>query len=196
MHDGDFSQPAQALLALRSMIDAQNPMKYMMDCASGASAARRRRIAGDPARTIVGDPGTDLTLLCDIWAAPDLGDGFRQNVVSDTPVLLLHGTWDTSTPIENARDVVGSLKNGHLIEVVGGGHGALYDLFEHWPPMPGLVADFVMGRAADVRDQVVMPPLIFPGQEALSPDPQIRLWAAARSGHTVALLESEAWRDD
>ena len=51
---------------------------------------------------------------------------------------------------------------------------------------------FSMGRVTDIPDQVVMPPLVFLGQEALSPDPQIRLWAAARSGDMAALLKALA----
>lgn len=70
----------------------------MMDCASGISDARRKRIVKDPARELLGDPNIDLTVLCDIWDAPDLGEAFRENVVSDVPVLLLHGGWDTSRP--------------------------------------------------------------------------------------------------
>jgi len=192
MHDGDLSQPARAAHGLRSIGDTINPMKYMMDCASGISDARRKRIADDPARELLGDPNMDLSVLCDVWDAPDLGDSFRENVVSDVPVLLLHGTWDTSTPIENARDVVKSLKNGHLIEVVQGGHGALYDLLEHWPPMRKLVGDFLRGRATDIPKQVAMPPVLFPGQEVLSPDAKIRLSAAARTGNARAIRQAIA----
>jgi hypothetical protein len=39
-----------------------------------------------------------------LWNAAGLGDAFRKNVASDIPTLLVHGTWDTSTPIENALD--------------------------------------------------------------------------------------------
>lgn len=39
---------------------------------------------------------------------------------------------DTSTPIENAREVAESLGNGHLIEVERGRHGALLDLMLGW----------------------------------------------------------------
>ena len=192
MYEGDFTQPARAAHGLRSIGDSFNPMKYMMDCASGISDARRKQIADDPARELLGDPNMDLSVLCDIWDAPDLGEAFRENVFSDVPVLLLHGTWDTSTPIENARDVVKSLKNGHLIEVVRGKHGAVYDLFEHWPPMRKLVGDFLMGKATDIPEQVAMPPIVFPGQEASSPDAQIRLSAASRSGDTRALRRAIA----
>ena len=85
-------------------------------------------------------------MACEVWPFEDLGPAFRENVVSDIPTLIVQGTWDTSTPFENARAVAASLTRATLIEVVGGNHGALYNLFERWPPMRNALGAFLAGR--------------------------------------------------
>jgi len=42
-------------------------------------------------------------VACDVWPFDDLGPAFRAEVISDIPTLIIHGTWDTSTPRERAR---------------------------------------------------------------------------------------------
>ena len=78
----------------------------------------------------------------DCWSARP----FRTDVVFHVPTLVVHGTWDTSTPIENAREVAASLPRATRVEVVGGNHGALYNLFARWPPMRSSLAAFLAGR--------------------------------------------------
>jgi pimeloyl-ACP methyl ester carboxylesterase len=188
MYNGNLSMPAQAAMGMRT-IPAPNAMSNAMDFASGISTQRRRRIQNDPAQEILGDINFGYTMTDGIWKAASLGDAFRENVVSDIPVLLVHGTFDTSTPIENAREVVASLKNGHLIEVVGGTHGALYNLYEHWPPMHNLVRDFMQGKPAEFPNHVRMPPLKFPKPYT---EAQAVLWDAAKSGDVEATRKAIA----
>jgi len=165
MYNGDFSMPAQGALALRNL-GLQDPMHYMMDCASGISADRRKRYLEDPAASLLGNINLEYAAICQIWNAPDLGSSFRANVVSDIPTLIVHGTWDTSTPIENARETVASLKNGHLLEVEQGSHGAIYNLYENWPPMRELVRSFLTGGDPHIPRKVSLPAVEFqPFQE-------------------------------
>jgi len=150
---GDYSLAAKAAIDVRS-VRLADPMHYSMDCSSGISAERRRRYANDPARTLLGDINFEYEALCDLWPSEDLGESYRADVVSDIPTLVVHGTWDTSTPIENAREVVSSLRHGHLVEVVGGSHGALYNLYERWAPMYPLMREFLAGNEAVFPDSV------------------------------------------
>ena len=85
-------------------------------------------------------------MACEVWPSEDLGAAFRTNLRSPIPTLIIHGTWDTSTPIENAREVAASLTRATLVEVVGGNHGALYNLFARWAPMRTSLAAFLAGR--------------------------------------------------
>ena len=149
---GDYSLVARA--AGRRTIGVAPPMHHSIDCASGISDARRKRSASDPARALLGNINLEYEAICEIWPAEDLGPAFRQPVVSDIPTLIAHGTWDMSTPIENAREVVATLRNGQLIEVVGGNHGALYNLFRRWPPIYGMLREFLTGHAVDFPDTV------------------------------------------
>jgi pimeloyl-ACP methyl ester carboxylesterase len=136
-----------------------DPMHYMMDCASGISPQRAARYRRHPAQELLGDVNWEYETLCDVWQAPDLGPEFRAPLVSAIPTLIVHGTWDTSTPIENAREVIAGLSNGHLVEVIGGGHGALYDLDRSWPPMRERLAAFLRGERVRFPTSVTLPPV-------------------------------------
>lgn len=160
LYEGDYALIARGALALRGL-RLDDPMHYMMDCASGISPARASRYREDSARELLGDINFEYEHLCDAWDAPDLGSAFRAPVVSDIPTLIVHGTWDVSTPIENAREVVATLRNGQLIEVIGGNHGALYNLYRHWPPMHARVGAFFRGEPVRFPSSVTLPPVTF-----------------------------------
>jgi pimeloyl-ACP methyl ester carboxylesterase len=145
MDHGDFTGAAQRV-AGQGALKLPDPVHFSMDCASGASPARKTRSRTDPARGLLGDVNVEYEVACDVWPFEDLGPAFRENVVSNIPTLIVQGTWDTSTPLENARAVAATLTRATLIEVVGGNHGALYNLFERWPPMRKTFGEFLAGR--------------------------------------------------
>lgn len=163
MYEGDYSMAARAAMSLRSL-SAPNAMKYMMDHASGISPARRQTIDKDPAAKLLAFLDMDLRATEGAWKARDLGSVFRANVVSNVPVLLIHGTMDTSTPIENAREVLTGLKQGHLIEVVNGNHGGLYNLYASWPPAWDMIRDFMLGSGKPLPQQIRLEDPVFPNQ--------------------------------
>ncbi len=178
MYKGDYQLPAMASMGMRS-IPAPHAMAKSMDFASGISKTRRAQLDKDPAREYLGDINWDYTLLEDHWMVRDLGEPFRSTVQSDIPTLLVHGTWDTSTPLENAKEVLTGLSHGQLIEVVGGGHGALYNLYEHWPAIYPLLEKFVKGETVHFPEQVDLGPVSYP---ALNEHANVKLWDAAISG--------------
>ncbi len=164
---GDYSHIAHGALALREL-RLDDPMHYMMDCASGISPTRAERYRRHPARKILGDINFEYRHLCDIWLEAggdaeeaDLGAGFRAPVTVDVPTLLIHGTWDTSTPIGNAREVAAALPRSHLLEVITGNHGALYNLYSHWPPAWDMVRRFLSGEVSRLPTSVTLPPVKF-----------------------------------
>lgn len=157
---GDFSAIARGAVEARTL-RAKPAMHGMMDCASGVSPQRAARFARDAASEILGDVNFEYRAVCEAWQAPDLGAAYRAPVVSAIPALLLHGTWDTSTPIENAREVVSTLSNGQLVEVLEGGHGALHNLLAHWPPMRSQLANFLRGERVAFPAQVALPAVSF-----------------------------------
>ncbi len=147
MYRGDFMDVARRLAGQQSLT-LPDAVHFSMDCASGASPARRRLSKSADANRLLGDVNVEYELACDVWPFDDLGPAFRADVVSAIPTLIIHGTWDMSTPIENAREVAASLKRATLVEVLGGNHGALYNLFERWPPMRDQLGAFLAGRPA------------------------------------------------
>ena len=88
---GDFTNPAQVWLN-QSRSGIGSAMSYMMDCASGQTAARRA-VSKAKRSTLLEDlsnfPFPDV---CEEWKAPDLGDAFRSPLRSDVPVLFISGT--------------------------------------------------------------------------------------------------------
>src|SRR5215203_3219085 len=91
---GDFTNPAQVWLN-ESRRGIGSAMSYMMDCASGQTAARRARVEREVKGTLLEDisnfpfPG-----VCQEWKAPDVGNAFRSPLRSDVPVLFISGTLD------------------------------------------------------------------------------------------------------
>ncbi|MFN7111350.1 MAG: alpha/beta fold hydrolase [Brevundimonas sp.] len=156
MNRGDFSTAARARARMRSLA-LQEPVHYSMDCASGISAELRAQYAVEAETYILGDLNFEYSMLCDLWPTEQPEAAYRETVRSEVPTLLIHGTWDLSTPIENAREALLGLSNGHLVEVSGGGHGALYNLYENWPPMRERMRQFLEGGAAEFPDTVFMP---------------------------------------
>ncbi len=119
---GDFTNPAQVWLS-QSRDEIGAAMSYMMDCASGQTAARRERIAREAKGTLLEDlfnfPFPDI---CTEWNAPDLGDEFRSPVKSDIPVLFISGTLDARTPISNAEEYRKGFSNSTHVIIEGAVH--------------------------------------------------------------------------
>jgi pimeloyl-ACP methyl ester carboxylesterase len=97
-----------------------------MDCASGASTARRALIEREARSTLLGNT-IDFPLpdICDAVGCPDLGDGFREPPSSNLPVLFVTGTVDCRTPAENVADLAPGLPNHEHLVVEDAGHGDL-----------------------------------------------------------------------
>ncbi len=132
---------------------------FMLDCGSGITPERHAAHAADPAQDIVGDPGEFYDLACPVWGA-DLGNAFRQNFHTDIPTLLVHGTWDTSTPYDNAVELAPFFTSSRFITIEGGSHGALGEALEAFPDFAAAVWRFAeTGAFADIPDRWTLPPL-------------------------------------
>src|SRR6185503_11644771 len=119
---GDFTNAAQFWLE-ESRSGIGSAMSYMMDCASGQTAARRDQIAREAKGTLLEDfsnfPFPDV---CTVWKAPDLGDEFRAPLKSDVPVLFISGTLDARTPVSNAEEYRKGFSNSTHIIIEGAVH--------------------------------------------------------------------------
>ena len=153
---GDLQQAASAALSYRKL-RLSDPMHWSMDCSSSVSAARRARMAESTAVALLGNLNAEYETLCDLWPVRQVDDDERTIRPSPIPALLFHGTWDVSTPLENAQEVAAGLGNAHPVTVEGGNHGVLYNLYGRWPPMRTLIRDFLVGEQIAPPARVVMP---------------------------------------
>lgn len=141
---GDFTNPAEVWLN-QSRSEIGSAMSYMMDCASGQTAARREQIAREAKGTLLEDifnlPFPDV---CQEWNAPDLGDDFRAALRSDVPVLFISGTLDARTPVSNAEEYrKGFLNSTHMI-IEGAVHSD--PLFLSSPEIKEGMMEFLRGQ--------------------------------------------------
>ncbi len=155
---GDLTDAAQGWLNI-SRDGIGNAMSYMMDCASGMTAARRDQIQREAKGTLLEDisnfPFPDV---CQEWKAPDLGDTFRAVVRSDVPVLFISGTLDGRTPISNAEEYRAGFSNSTHIIIENAVHSD--PLFLSSPKIKEGMLEFLKGQPVTAT-RIVAPPLKF-----------------------------------
>jgi pimeloyl-ACP methyl ester carboxylesterase len=142
---GDYTGVTQAMLAFEG-IPLLPAMTFMMDCASGASAARRARIDREAGETVLGGVlNLPFPAVCQAWGAPDLGPAYRAPVTVATPTLLVSGTLDGRTPVSNGEEVLQGLPNGTHLLLENGGHDTIDDWFTI-PTYKDAVVAFLSGQ--------------------------------------------------
>jgi len=162
---GDFTNPAQVWLNI-SRQGIPSAMTFMMDCASGQTAARRELIAREAKDTLLEDlsnfpfPG-----VCEEWNAPDLGDEFRSPLKSNVPVLFISGTLDARTPVSNAEEYLKGFTNGTHLIIDGAVHSD--PLFLSSPKIKDGMMEFMRGQKVTVT-RTAAPPMKFAPLVSLS----------------------------
>jgi hypothetical protein len=121
-------------------------MTFMMDCSSGISPARRRRIAREAKSGLLADvmdfPFPDV---CGAWGNPDLGKAFREPVKkTNIPALFISGTLDVRTPPSNAEEVRRGFPNGVHLIIDGAVHSD--PLFLSSPRIKDVMLEFMKGQ--------------------------------------------------
>lgn len=130
---------------------------FMLDCSSGITAEREEQLLSDPARQVVGAQADWYRATCPAWNA-DLGDAFRRNFDTEIPTLVVHGTWDMSTPLENALELVPHFRNGRFVRVERGSHGALSEALSGLPDFREKVRRFLAtGRLEGLPRRIELP---------------------------------------
>jgi pimeloyl-ACP methyl ester carboxylesterase len=131
-------------------------MPELTDIASGITAARLALVRRQAPASLLGE-ATNFPMPQLRGAVPglDLGDGFRREIESSIPVLLLSGDLDVRTPLEEQEAATAGLKRLHRIVVRNGGH----DLFEAHPQVPAILVDFFSGRKVAVTELTLPAPI-------------------------------------
>lgn len=132
---------------------------FMLDCGSGISPARLETLQHDPAAAIVGDLGHWYQTACAVWGS-DLGDAFRGEFTTKVPTVVVHGTYDTSTPFDNALELLPSFEELQFVVVEGGSHSALDEAMRESPAFRSALESFIAtGDMSELPDEVRMPPI-------------------------------------
>ncbi len=160
MYEGDFEPVARALLGRSGeRTGLQTASFFMLDCGSGISPARREKLLADPAARIVGRLEYLYETACPAWEA-DLGEEFRRGFETEIPTVVVHGTWDVSTPFENALECLPFFENLNFVVVEGGTHGALREAMGFSPDFAAaLMAFATRGETGGLPGEVRLPPI-------------------------------------
>ena len=155
---GDFTNLAEFWLN-QSRSGIGSAMSYMMDCASGQTAARRELIEREAKDTLLGDLfNFPFPEVCTAWNAPDLGDSFRAPLQSDVPVLFISGTLDARTPISNAEEYRKGFSNSTHIIIENAVHSD--PLFLSSPQIKEGMMEFLRGQPVTTT-KITAPPMKF-----------------------------------
>ncbi|MEM9673181.1 MAG: alpha/beta hydrolase [Cyclobacteriaceae bacterium] len=155
----DYEPLARAVYYYRQNSQLPTASFFMLDCASGITPERHQQIADDPAQKILGNTGGFYDAACPVWDT-DLGDDFRANFDTNIPTLLANGTWDTSTPIENVRELKPYFKNSHLLVIEGGSHSAFNEAMAESEALQMEVKEFLSsGDFTGLPETVTLPPI-------------------------------------
>jgi pimeloyl-ACP methyl ester carboxylesterase len=134
---------------------------YQLDCGSGITPERLAEQRADPANAVLFGMNWGYIQGCPAWDS-DLGDDFRQNFETDIPTLIVHGTWDTSTPYENALELVPFFKNSKFVPVIRGPHGSIRAAMNSSDEFRAGILHFAAsGDWSQVPDTVSLPPVRF-----------------------------------
>ena len=157
LYSGDFSKAAASVIQRRHSPVHQTASFFMLDCASGISPKRAAQLRSDPAVEILGPLGWEYQAGCPVWQI-DLGDQFRQNFTTNIPTLIVLGTFDVSTPMENALELAPFFKNSRLVQIIGGSHNSLQDGLDASEDFRKAVVKFARtGDMSDLPKEVTLP---------------------------------------
>jgi pimeloyl-ACP methyl ester carboxylesterase len=131
------------------------PMSMAMDIASGITEERLADVETQAETSLFADflnfPMPQL-----LGAIPniDLGDDFRQDPVSDVPLLLLSGTLDGRTYPESQKETVTGMSDVTIVTVENAGH----NLFMTSPAVTTAIQQFMRGDEVEAETITVALP--------------------------------------
>ena len=154
LYNEEYTRAAESLVNKNGRQQIITASYFMLDHGSGVTAKRDAEMSADPAVRIIGDINWWYRSTRDVWKS-DLGDEFRKNFECDIPTVIVQGTWDTSTPFENAVELAPFFKKGKFVRVIRGSHGAISDAKRASPEFwKGLRKFAKTGDASGLPDSV------------------------------------------
>lgn len=130
-------------------------MPEAMDLASGVSPGKLAIIAQEAKTAVLGDVfNFPMPHLLGSIPGVDLGEAFRQPIRIETPALLVAGSLDGRTPLEEQAEVIAQFQNKTQVLVENAGH----NVFEAHPQVQTLLVRFFGEEAvSDTRLSLTAP---------------------------------------
>lgn len=142
--DNGMSGVLERFLAAMPSPTGVSGMPEAMDLASGISAARLRLVEAEVRDAVLGDAlNFPMPHLLGVVPGVDLGDDFRAPFEIATPALLVAGTLDGRTPLEEQAEVAAQFRHAAQVTVENAGH----NVFEAHPDIQDLMVRFFRGEA-------------------------------------------------
>ncbi|MEM9657010.1 MAG: alpha/beta hydrolase, partial [Planctomycetota bacterium] len=159
LYERDYAAAAARRLRNSAPLRGMTASFFLMDGASGISRNRLALVESDPAVNLLGRVNDGYRIVAPIWGV-DLGDEFRLGFETSVPTLLVQGTWDVNTPLENALELAPQFTQGRLVLVEGGSHAALREAARLSDDFRnGLTAFLKSGDLSRMSHKVRLPPL-------------------------------------
>lgn len=147
---GQILPPPTRLFSLSGMPEA-------MDLASGVSPERLALIDDERKTALLGDTfNFPMPHLAGAIPGVDLGEDFREPIRIATPALLVKGSLDGRTPLEEQAEVITQFRNRAQVMVENAGH----NVFEAHPEVQALLVKFFREEALGDAT-LTLPPLTF-----------------------------------
>ena len=129
----------------------------------GMSAARQSLLWSDPALPVLGSWNfASYLATAGEWPTLDAGDAFRTPVSDPTPVLFVHGDWDTSTPVDNMLAMLPYFPNSRAILIHRAQHNGAFALLRSRPAVAAKIHDFLRSGTIDgLPTDVALDPVTF-----------------------------------
>ena len=132
-------------------------MTLVMDVSSGASKARKERIAKEAKTALLGDiMNFPLSEMGDVLGNPDLGDAYRSPIKTNVPTLFVSGVLDNNTQPFQADEVRKTFKTSTHIIIENAGHESMLTDVQVQQTM----VDFLRGQDVG-KVKIALPPLKF-----------------------------------
>lgn len=137
----DLQQLAKAVERKREAYNDQL-IWLLIDNSIGISEQRDKRLVAEAEASVLGDINADYRATRNVSATKRADDDFREFAYVETPVLMIQGDMDLSTPMENAIAQLEYLRNGALVIVNGGTHSAFSEIWANDHDIYGAVRSY------------------------------------------------------
>lgn len=150
---GSILPPPARLFGISGMPEA-------MDIASGVSPGKLALIESERRTAVLGDAfNFPMPHLSGTIPGIDLGEDFRRSIRIDTPALLVAGSLDGRTPLEEQAEVIDQFQRRSQVLVENAGH----NVFEAHPEVQTLLVRFFRGEAVGDATLTLPPPAFVTG---------------------------------